>query len=207
MDNIKRNRPEIGSKEEQQTIAILTKAMKYYLTKKYGKKVDAVIAAQNDTGILNPMLPAQNAFVKYMTQLEDIHNNNGKYEAPAKNTSKTIILKKVYEDVYGEKINDNTDKQISFSNADIEKKVSVKALIPQEDVATYDDGKLNEQKETPEIECEEQTADLKVLQPSKESKENLTICDSGLSAKDKKELAMYAIDQHYFFLKQLTGVI
>ena len=30
---------------------------------------------------------------------------------------------------------------------------------------------------------------------------------SELSAKDKKELAMYAIDQHYFFLKQLTGVI
>ena len=28
-----------------------------------------------------------------------------------------------------------------------------------------------------------------------------------LSSKDKKELAMYAIDQHYFFLKQLTGVI
>lgn len=28
-----------------------------------------------------------------------------------------------------------------------------------------------------------------------------------LSAADKKELAMYAIDQHYFFLKQLTGVI
>ena len=30
---------------------------------------------------------------------------------------------------------------------------------------------------------------------------------SELSSKDKKELAMYAIDQHYFFLKQLTGVI
>lgn len=30
---------------------------------------------------------------------------------------------------------------------------------------------------------------------------------SDLSAKDKKELAMYAIDQYYFFLKQLTGVI
>jgi hypothetical protein len=30
---------------------------------------------------------------------------------------------------------------------------------------------------------------------------------SELSAKDKKELAMYAIDQYYFFLKQLTGVI
>lgn len=30
---------------------------------------------------------------------------------------------------------------------------------------------------------------------------------SDLSSKDKKELAMYAIDQHYFFLKQLTGVI
>ena len=30
---------------------------------------------------------------------------------------------------------------------------------------------------------------------------------SELSAQDKKELAMYAIDQHYFFLKQLTGVI
>lgn len=30
---------------------------------------------------------------------------------------------------------------------------------------------------------------------------------SELSAMDKKELAMYAIDQHYFFLKQLTGVI
>ena len=30
---------------------------------------------------------------------------------------------------------------------------------------------------------------------------------SELSAKDKKELAMYAIDQHYFFLKQLTGVV
>lgn len=34
-------------------------------------------------------------------------------------------------------------------------------------------------------------------------------CDriTELSAADKKELAMYAIDQHYFFLKQLTGVI
>ena len=30
---------------------------------------------------------------------------------------------------------------------------------------------------------------------------------SELSVKDKKELAMYAIDQYYFFLKQLTGVI
>ena len=30
---------------------------------------------------------------------------------------------------------------------------------------------------------------------------------SELSVQDKKELAMYAIDQHYFFLKQLTGVI
>ena len=31
--------------------------------------------------------------------------------------------------------------------------------------------------------------------------------DTELSAKDKKELAMYALDQYLFFLKQLMGVI
>jgi len=37
--------------------------------------------------------------------------------------------------------------------------------------------------------------------------ESADVPNGELSAKDKKELAMYTIDQHYFFLKQLTGVI
>lgn len=41
--------------------------------------------------------------------------------------------------------------------------------------------------------------------PVRPSVEDLSVFE--LSAEDKKELAMYAIDQHYFFLKQLTGVI
>jgi hypothetical protein len=44
-------------------------------------------------------------------------------------------------------------------------------------------------------------------EPDQTSEPAADIPVSELSAKDKKELAMYAIDQHYFFLKQLTGVI
>jgi CRISPR/Cas system CSM-associated protein Csm2 small subunit len=57
-----------------------------------------------------------------------------------------------------------------------------------------------------ESEKQEQDADQKpVLRPALKQVDNIPV--SELSAKDKKELAMYAIDQHYFFLKQLTGVI
>ena len=66
--------------------------------------------------------------------------------------------------------------------------ISVEELCPQEDVASYCDETVKLDSDSP-------------LEPF----EDITV--SELSAKDKKELAMYAIDQHYFFLKQLTGVI
>ena len=67
------------------------------------------------------------------------------------------------------------------------KQITVEELCPQEDVAIQCDEAMEEPEETLEG-CEERGG-------------------SELTAKDKKELAMYAIDQHYFFLKQLTGVI
>ena len=97
-------------------------------------------------------------------------------------------IPKQFVDVYGKPVNDDKqDKQIAFTNADVEEKVSVKVLIPQEDVASQCDEVMEEPEEAP-ASCEEKN-------------------NSELTAKDKKELAMYAIDQHYFYLKQLTGVI
>jgi hypothetical protein len=68
--------------------------------------------------------------------------------------------------------------------------ITVDDVCPQEDVASQ---------------CDENPGDP----PKLDLDETLNIRASEyiLSAKDKKELAMYAIDQHYFFLKQLTGVI
>ena len=80
----------------------------------------------------------------------------------------------------------SNDRQMKKQEAKA-KQISVKAVCPQEDVASQCDEVMEEPEETLKR-CEEYD-------------------NSELTAKDKKELAMYAIDQHYFFLKQLTGVI
>jgi len=185
---ITRHRIIAGSDEEEQATRILKKAMKYYITGTYKYKNDALKAAIKDLEILNNKLPSVGAFAKNMTVIEDIHKNGGRYSHPGKNTGICNVICAVYEDVYGKPVNDDKqDKQITFTNADVEEKVSVKVLIPQEDVASQCDEALEEPEEAP-ASCEENY-------------------NSELNAKDKKELAMYMIDQHYFFLKQLTGVI
>ena len=77
------------------------------------------------------------------------------------------------------------------------KQITVEDLCPQEDVASQ----CNEQLEEPP-ESHDDPDDFSNLDAEK-----LNTCVSELTARDKKELARYAIDQHYFFLKQLTGVI
>ena len=81
------------------------------------------------------------------------------------------------------------EKHIETESTDKEV-VSVKAVCPQEDIASQCD------------ECPEEPEETQA------NPEDFTECEpSALTAKDKKDLAMYAIDQYYFFLKQLTGVI
>lgn len=93
-----------------------------------------------------------------------------------------IVIKDAYMKI--------TNGQMSVNEIDTvedHEDVNVKAVCPQEDVASQCNEAMEEPEETLEG-CEERDG-------------------SELTAKDKKELAMYAIDQHYFFLKQLTGVI
>ena len=66
--------------------------------------------------------------------------------------------------------------------------LSVSDLCPQEDVA---------------CQCDEHNDQKKIIQ----IEQHTDLPDSELSAKDKKELAMYAIDQLLHYFKQLTGVI
>ena len=81
-----------------------------------------------------------------------------------------------------------------------EHQVSVDDICQQEDITSQDDEKHED--------LEHDIADQKhvvIPPPVFHLTDDAPV--SELSAKDKKELAMYAIDQHYFFLKQLTGVI
>ena len=109
-------------------------------------------------------------------------------EVCAKNVSIPVFDKWATE--YGDKGEPRYKKE-SGGRKHVKKnsvQISVEELCPQEDVASHCNKTVG------------QNPDLKLVPV-----ENIPA--SELSAKDKKELAMYAIDQHYFFLKQLTGVI
>ena len=94
---------------------------------------------------------------------------------------------------------------------------TVRKACRTNDYTNYIDVNHAERKVRDEREAEQQKmsidfADDQPKEINKEQEEERVVSKavvsiSDLSAKDKKELAMYAIDQHYFFLKQLTGVI
>jgi hypothetical protein len=102
---------------------------------------------------------------------------------PEGTNGRSIVISRAYDEITGGQV------PMSMPGSDddqVMEDVSVSGLCEQENVASQCD------------ECTEEEAD---------TIENAGTSELSLTAKDKKEIAMYAIDQHYFFLKQLTGVI
>lgn len=153
----------------------------YDYSKRAKHRIDAVKRATKKLSARErATLPEDDAINQHLKQLID-YINSGKCPTDYQRGCQ-IVIKDAYMEI--------TNGQMSVNEIDTPEDteaISVEAVCPQEEVASQCDEASEEQEEAPTI-CEEND-------------------NSELTAKDKKELAMYAIDQHYFFLKQLTGVI
>lgn len=166
---------------EQMNLGVRVLVEAYGYSKKAKHRIDAVKRATKKLSTRERAeLPEDNAIDGHLKTLIE-YLEAGKCPTEYQRGCQ-IVIKDAYMEI--------TNGQMSVNEIDAleaEEAVSVEAVCPQEDVASQCDEAMEEPEETLKS-CEEYD-------------------NSELTAKDKKELAMYAIDQHYFFLKQLTGVI
>ena len=176
-----RKQVKIGSPEENQMIALVKKAVSFRIDETYpNKKMCAEAAIENfkDNSGIDPLeFTTVDCVAHHIGTLEKYYETGKKPSSDKNRSIQTVMFEKVYPETYG--------------------KLSVK--VPSQ-IAVEDVCEL-EQNEIPEEPTHTEQNNITEL------KFGIDNHESELSAKDKKELAMYAIDQHYFFLKQLTGVI
>ena len=178
-----RKQVRVGSTQEDQMCALVKKAVSFWIQKAYtSKKKCAEVAFDNfkdNSGIDPSTFTTVDCVAHHIGTLEKIYETGKKPASGKTKNIQTVIIEKVYPETYGK----------------LKAKVPVQVSV--EDVCDLERNELPEDPATDpdELECCDGCDD------------GAHVRTSDLSAQDKKELAMYAIDQHYFFLKQLTGVI
>lgn len=185
-----RKQVRVGTPQENQMIAIVKKAVSYHIDQTYITKKECAEAALNsfmeNSGIDPFTFTTTDCVAHHVGTLEKIYKTGEKPASGKTKNIRTAIIEKVYPETYGK----------------LPRQVTV------EDVCDLERNDIPEDPEDASGQHNEMPAPgIKTIPTITSLPAADDVISSELSAQDKKELAMYAIDQHYFFLKQLTGVI
>ena len=170
-------------KDDEKQIALGVKVTvdAYERSKKTKYLCDAVRRALKQLDVRDvARLPREESIQNHVTELKKAIDSQTR---PEGNNGRMIVISRAYDEITG----GQCAIQMSGENDNqVMEDVSVNGLCEQENVANQC------------AECTEEEAD---------TIDDENTSEFSLTAKDKIEIAKYVIDQHYFFLKQLTGVI